>query len=242
MTSYGSDEWFWNHQPDIHVISLLVKFSCALGQIMTRYDFLWDRRVILRNVQINSNLTKCYFFISSSCAGMRFRFEIKSWIFFWWHEVRPLHGKGWGVWGTSPWKNLFTLSALGANLRPFSLFITILNIISGHFVTEHFVCGHFRYRPPIMPDGSVLFMQVVLKIGILQWQIVLGDISKWCYKPCGLLFGWLYKTGNTVQYLFYYMYYGDNFTTVCLNKMLFFVKKKNCILPVIQVEFVYILC
>ena len=51
-----------NRQPDIHVISLLVKFSCALGQIMTRYDFLWARRVILRNVQINSNLTKCYFF------------------------------------------------------------------------------------------------------------------------------------------------------------------------------------
>ena len=66
-------------------------------------------------------------------------------------------------------------------------------------------------------------MQVVLKIGLLQWQIVLGDISKWFYKPCGLLFGWPYKTGNTVHYLFYYMYYGDNFTTV--NKMLFFVKQ-----------------
>ena len=51
-----------NRQPDRHVISLLVNFSCALGQIMTRYDFLWARRVILRNVQINSNLTKCYFF------------------------------------------------------------------------------------------------------------------------------------------------------------------------------------
>ena len=37
------------------------------------------------------------------------------------------------------------------------------------------------------------------------------------------------------------MYYGDNFTTVCLNKMPFFVKKM-CILPVIQAEFVFIYC
>ena len=35
-----------------------------------------------------------------------------------------------------------------------------------------------------------------------------------------LLFGWPYKTWNTVHYSFYYMYYVDNFTTVCLNKML----------------------
>ena len=40
-----------------------------------------------------------------------------------------------------------------------------------------------------------------------------------------LLFGWLYKTGNTVQYLFYYI----------------FLKKKS-ILPVIQAEFVFIYC
>ena len=29
------------------LVSLLVNFSCDLGQIMTRYDFLWARRVIL---------------------------------------------------------------------------------------------------------------------------------------------------------------------------------------------------
>ena len=40
-----------------------------------------------------------------------------------------------------------------------------------------------------------------------------------------LLFGWLYKTGNTVQYLFYYIFL-----------------KKNCILPVIQAEFVFKYC
>ena len=76
--------------------------------------------------------------------------------------------------------------------------------------------------PPILPDESALIMQVVLKIGLLQWQIVLGDISKSFYKP---LVWMAYKTGNTVQYLFYYIFL-----------------KKNCILPVIQAEFVFIYC
>ena len=35
----------------------LVNFSCELEQIMTKYDFLDARRVILSNVQTNSNLT-----------------------------------------------------------------------------------------------------------------------------------------------------------------------------------------
>ena len=48
-----SDQCSNRLQPDI--ISLLVNLSCALGQIMTRYDLLWARRVILSNVQINSN-------------------------------------------------------------------------------------------------------------------------------------------------------------------------------------------
>ena len=34
--------------------------------------------------------------------------------------------------------------------------------------TEHFVCGHFRYRLPILPDERDFIMQVVLKIGLLQ--------------------------------------------------------------------------
>ena len=32
-------------------------FSCKLGQIMTRYDFLWARWVILSNVRTDLNLT-----------------------------------------------------------------------------------------------------------------------------------------------------------------------------------------
>ena len=36
-------------------ISLLVNFSCELGQILIRYGFLWARRVILNNVRTDSN-------------------------------------------------------------------------------------------------------------------------------------------------------------------------------------------
>ena len=39
------------------LISLLVNFSCELGHIMIRYDFLWAIRVILRNVRTDLNLT-----------------------------------------------------------------------------------------------------------------------------------------------------------------------------------------
>ena len=38
-------------------MSLLVNFSCELGQIMTKYDLVWARRVILSNVQVDSNFT-----------------------------------------------------------------------------------------------------------------------------------------------------------------------------------------
>ena len=39
-----------------YVISVLANVSCELEQIMTIYD-LWARRVILSNVQTDSNLT-----------------------------------------------------------------------------------------------------------------------------------------------------------------------------------------
>ena len=41
----------------LDLISLLVNFSCELGQIMIRYEFVWARRVILSNVRTNSILT-----------------------------------------------------------------------------------------------------------------------------------------------------------------------------------------
>ena len=41
---------------ELDLVSLLVNFSCELGQIMmTRYDFLWARWVILSNVQTEAN-------------------------------------------------------------------------------------------------------------------------------------------------------------------------------------------
>ena len=39
-----------------YLISVLVNFSCQLGQIMTRYDLLEPRIVILSNVRTDSNL------------------------------------------------------------------------------------------------------------------------------------------------------------------------------------------
>ena len=41
----------------LDLILLLVNFSCELGQLITRYDILGARRVILRNVRTDSNLT-----------------------------------------------------------------------------------------------------------------------------------------------------------------------------------------
>ena len=42
---------------ELDLISLLVYFSCELGPIMTRYDFLWAKWVILSNVRTDLNLT-----------------------------------------------------------------------------------------------------------------------------------------------------------------------------------------
>ena len=68
MDQMSDSEQCSNHlQPDI--ISLLVNFSCALGQIMTRYDFLWARRVILSNVQINFKMTKFNFSLTHHVQG-----------------------------------------------------------------------------------------------------------------------------------------------------------------------------
>ena len=59
MTSYYLDEWFWAmfEPAQLNLIILLINFSCELGQIMTRYDLLGDRLVILSNVQTDSNFT-----------------------------------------------------------------------------------------------------------------------------------------------------------------------------------------
>ena len=157
----------------------MVNFSCALGQIMTRYDFLWARRIILSYVRISSNLTKFHFSLTRHVQG--FSFEIKSWIFFGGTKCARYTVKGGGVGlGGLPLKIcVYFKCSRSKTTALFTILWQFLNIISGHFFTEHFVCGHFRYRLPILPDESALIMQVVLKIGLLQWQIVLGDILKW---------------------------------------------------------------
>ena len=54
MTSYGLDEWFWalcSNRLELDLIWLLVNVSFELGPIMTRYDFLCVRWVILSNIE-----------------------------------------------------------------------------------------------------------------------------------------------------------------------------------------------
>ena len=46
---YMSDSEQCSNRLELYLISLLVNFSCELGQIMTRYDFLWARWVILHD-------------------------------------------------------------------------------------------------------------------------------------------------------------------------------------------------
>ena len=50
-----SDSEQCSNRLELDLISHLVKFSCELGQIMTRYDSILEaRRMILSNVQTNS--------------------------------------------------------------------------------------------------------------------------------------------------------------------------------------------
>ena len=54
---YASDSEQCSNRLELDLISLLVNFSCELGQTMTRYDLLSVTWVILSNVQIYLNLT-----------------------------------------------------------------------------------------------------------------------------------------------------------------------------------------
>ena len=59
MTSYGIDEWFWamSEQTWTWHNFTFGELYMWIGQIMTRYDFLWARWVILSNVLTDLNLT-----------------------------------------------------------------------------------------------------------------------------------------------------------------------------------------
>ena len=52
-----SDSEQCSNRLELDLISLLVNFSCEFGQIMTRYDFLWARWVLLSHVRTDLNLT-----------------------------------------------------------------------------------------------------------------------------------------------------------------------------------------
>ena len=62
-----SDSEQCSNQLKLDLISLLVNFSCELGKIMTRYDFLWARRVILSNVRTDSQLDLISILVNLSC-------------------------------------------------------------------------------------------------------------------------------------------------------------------------------
>ena len=64
-----SDSEQCSNRLELDLISLLVNFSCELGQIMTRYDFLWAIWVILSNVRTNLNLTQFNFWSSFHVNG-----------------------------------------------------------------------------------------------------------------------------------------------------------------------------
>ena len=52
---YMSDSEQCSNRLELDLILLLVNFSCELGQVMTRYDFLWA--IFLSNVRTDLNLT-----------------------------------------------------------------------------------------------------------------------------------------------------------------------------------------
>ena len=56
--NYGSDFEQYLNRLQLDPISILVNFSHELAQIMTTYDFLSAKQVILSNVQTDFNLTQ----------------------------------------------------------------------------------------------------------------------------------------------------------------------------------------
>ena len=63
---YMSDSEQCSNRFELDLISLLVNFSCTLKQIMTRYDFLLPKRVIISNIQADSKLN-LILLVSFSC-------------------------------------------------------------------------------------------------------------------------------------------------------------------------------
>ena len=62
-----SDSEQCSNRLELDLISLLVNFLCELGQIMTRYDFLWARWMILSNVRTDLNIDLISLLVNFSC-------------------------------------------------------------------------------------------------------------------------------------------------------------------------------
>ena len=62
-----SDSEQYSNRLKLDIISHLVNFLGELGQIMTRFDFLWTRRVILSNVWTDSQLDLISLSVNFSC-------------------------------------------------------------------------------------------------------------------------------------------------------------------------------
>ena len=62
-----SDSEQYSNRLELDLISLLVNLSCELGQIMTGYDLLGARRVILTNVQTDSIFDLISILVNFSC-------------------------------------------------------------------------------------------------------------------------------------------------------------------------------
>ena len=77
-----SDSEQCSNRLELDLISLLVNFSCELGQIMTRYDFIWPRLVNLNNVQTDSQFDPISILVNFSCElgqiGGSFQTKIQS--------------------------------------------------------------------------------------------------------------------------------------------------------------------
>ena len=77
-----SDSEECSNRLELDIISILVNFSCELGQIMTRYDFLWARWMILSNVRtdLTSDSVRTNFLCEFRQIMIRYDFLLPRWV------------------------------------------------------------------------------------------------------------------------------------------------------------------
>ena len=119
----------------LDLISLVVNFTCELGQIMIRYDFLWAGWVILNNIRTDFNLT-LFHLVKFSCElGQIMTYGLDEWF---WAMFKT----------TQTWPN-FTFGQLFMLIEANSDTSSVRSSNKDHPIARH---------------ESVHIMQVVLKI------------------------------------------------------------------------------